>query len=127
MIPIRYLWASPTTAVGFGFAIAALVTGGRGRLHSGVYEVSGGVVAGFLQHCTLLPNGAAAMTLGHVVIGRDEACLDYTRQHERVHVRQVERWGPFFLPAYAIASLVAKLRGGDSYRDNVFEREAYGA
>ena len=124
--PLRYLWAFPTTTVGLLFAIVALATGGRGRVHSGVYEVSGGIVRPFLQHCTPLPYGAAAMTLGHVVLGQDDECLDRTRRHERVHVRQAERWGPFFLPAYAIASLIAKLRGGHAYHDNPFEREAYG-
>jgi hypothetical protein len=32
------------------------------------------------------------MTLGHVVIARDQDLLDLTRAHERVHVRQCERW-----------------------------------
>ena len=66
------------------------------------------------------------MTLGHVVLGRDRASLERSRGHERVHVRQCERWGPLFLPAYGMASLIVKLRGGDAYRDNPFEREAYG-
>jgi len=66
------------------------------------------------------------MTLGHVVLGRDELLLDLTRDHERVHVRQCERWGPLFIPAYLLASLWVKLRGGRPYEDNPFEREAYG-
>ncbi len=45
--------------------------------------------------------------------------------HERIHVRQVERWGPLFLPAYVLASVVAQARGLDAYRDNPFEREAF--
>jgi hypothetical protein len=65
------------------------------------------------------------MTLGHVVLGQDLFLLDATRAHERVHVRQAERWGPLFLPAYVIASVAALLRGGNPYRDNAFEREAY--
>jgi hypothetical protein len=65
------------------------------------------------------------MTLGHVVIGRNEACLDRSRAHERVHVRQCERWGPLFIPAYALASGVVLLRGGRPYLDNPFEREAF--
>ena len=93
----------------------------------GVLEVHGGFVEFFLRHCTVLPGGASAMTLGHVVLGRDEMALELTRPHERVHVRQCERWGIFFLPAYGIASLIALARGGSMYRDNVFEREAYEA
>ena len=123
--PVLYLWALPTTAVGLLITLIALARGGRARRHSGVLEVHGGFATWFLTHMTLLPNGAAAITFGHVVLGRDQHCLDRTRAHERVHVRQAERWGPFFLPAYAIASVIATLRGGDPYRDNAFEREAY--
>ena len=65
------------------------------------------------------------MTLGHVVIARDATSHDKTRAHERIHVRQCERWGPFFIPAYLLTSLVLKLRGKDAYHDNPFEREAF--
>ena len=40
-------------------------------------------------------------------------------------MRQYERWGPFFLPAYLLSSLVALLLGRDPYLDNRFEREAF--
>ena len=119
-----YAWALPTTSVGLLFVPAALV-GGKMRWVDGVLELQGGVVRFFLENCTLLPGGASAMTLGHVVLGRDQAALDRTRSHERVHVRQVERWGPLFLPAYVIASIVAAVQGHDAYRDNLFEREAF--
>ncbi len=91
----------------------------------GVLEVAGGFGSWFLQHCTLLKGGASAMTLGHIVVARDMAAHERTRTHERVHVRQAERWGPLFLPAYGIASLVAWAKGKNAYRDNCFEREAY--
>jgi hypothetical protein len=68
----------------------------------------------------------AAITLGHVILAVDQATLDQWRDHERVHVAQAERWGPLFPFAYAIASVVARAKGGDGYRDNVFEREARG-
>ena len=123
---LRYLWAAPTTAIGLLFVPLALLSGGRAQVVDGVLEVYGGTCHFFLRRCTLLRGGASALTLGHVVLGRDRSCLDVTRRHERVHVRQAERWGPLFVPAYVIASLVAWLRGGSPYRDNVFEREAYG-
>ena len=97
------------------------------RVVDGVLEVHGGLVTWILTHCTLLEGGASAMTLGHVVLGRDELLLDLTRDHERVHVRQCERWGPLFLPAYLLASAYVFVRGGRAYRDNPFEREAYDA
>ena len=124
---IVYVWAFPTTAVGLVFFHLAAITGGRHQVVDGALEVYGGAVNFFLRRCTLLKGGASAMTLGHVVLGRDAELLDLTRGHERVHVRQCERWGPLFLPAYGIASLVAFARGGNRYMDNAFEREAYAA
>jgi hypothetical protein len=123
-----YLWALPTTAVGLLFLPLVLVSRkGGGKVVDGVLELHGGPVDFFLRKCTLLKGGASAMTLGHVVLGRTEDLLDLTRSHERVHVRQCERWGPLFIPAYLIASLLVLLRGGRPYEDNPFEREAYGA
>ncbi len=66
----------------------------------------------------------SAMTLGHVIIGLDERALDLCREHEQAHVRQVERWGALFIPAYLAASLLAWRRGGHYYLDNWFERDA---
>ncbi len=124
---IRYLWAAPTTALGIVIAAAALLTSGTVYLLNGVIEAHGGFAAFFLKHITGLglKGGAAALTLGHVVIGRDRGALDRTRAHERVHVKQCESWGPFFVPAYLTASAIAWLRGGDAYFDNRFEREAF--
>jgi hypothetical protein len=125
--PLVYLWAAPTTAVGVPLVIAALLTGARARWVDGVLEVHGGLVSIFLRRVVgiSLSGGASAMTLGHIVIGRDAQALERTRSHERVHVRQCERWGPLFIPAYLAASLYLWLRGADAYRDNPFEREAY--
>ena len=128
-----YAWAFPNTAVGLlAMTLAALCSERVGsrtrqRVVDGVLEVHGGLVTWLLTHCTLLEGGASAMTLGHVVLGRDELLLDLTRDHERVHVRQCERWGPLFLPAYLLASAYIYVRGGRAYRDNPFEREAYDA
>ena len=119
-----YLWALPTTAVGMLF-LPSVLFGSRVQMVDGVIEIYGGATEWFLRSCTLLKGGASAMTLGHVVLGRDRDTLDLTREHERVHVRQCERWGPLFLPAYGIASLAAWMRGGSAYRDNAFEKEAF--
>lgn len=123
--PLAYLWASPTTALGLLAVALSLASGGRLRCVRGVFEVHGGFATWYLTRVVPLPGGASAMTLGHVVIGRDRASLRRTRDHERVHVRQCERWGPFFIPAYLLASALVALRGGDAYRDNPFEREAF--
>lgn len=91
----------------------------------GVLEASGGIVGVLLRYCTILPGGASAMTLGHVVLGVNRAALKRSRRHERIHVRQCERWGPLFLPAYLLASLWVLLCGRRPYLDNPFEREAF--
>ena len=120
------MWVLPTTTVGLVVGIACLPTGARWRRHSGVIEIHGGGVRWLLEHATLLQGGATAMTLGEVVLGVSEAGLEVTRSHERVHVRQARRWGPFFLPAYVGGSVVALVRGRHFYRGNAFEMEAYG-
>lgn len=123
--PLVYLWASLTTCLGLLFLPPTLLTGGSVKIHTGVLEIEGGFARWFLTHCTFLRGGASAMTLGHVVLGRDRQLLEATRRHERIHVRQCERWGPLFLPAYAMASLIALLNGHNPYLGNAFEREAY--
>ena len=124
LLPLRYLWAFPVTLLGLLFVPLALVTGGRVRAERGALEVYGGFARFFLRRCLVI--NASAMCIGHVVIGQDRACLDHTRDHEHVHVRQCERWGVFIIPAYALSSFLAWRRGGHFYFDNRFEREAYG-
>ena len=124
--PLVYLWAFPGSAVGLMATSLALVSGGRARVVEGVLEVHGGLVTRILQRGNRWMAGPiSAMTLGHVVIGCDEAVLHRTRRHERVHVRQYERWGPFFIPAYLACSIWLGLRGYNAYLDNPFEVEAY--
>jgi hypothetical protein len=109
-----------------GLAIGAvgLCTGGRARIRSHVIEFYGGAVKWFVTH---LPHGqfTLAFTLGHTILGQTDASLDIARNHEMVHVRQFERWGPLMGPAYLLYSLVLWLRGRQAYRDNPFEREGY--
>jgi hypothetical protein len=120
---LAYAWAAPATVLGLLLALLAL-RGGRVAIRDGVLEAHGPLVRWALTHLTIVRGGVAAITFGHVVLGRDSDALEWSRTHERVHVAQYERWGPFFLPAYVAASLWAFLRGGDFYLDNVFERAA---
>jgi hypothetical protein len=121
---VRYAWAAPTTALGLVLVVAGLHRA-QLRIVDGVLEAHGPALAWLLTHLTLLKGGAAALTLGHVVIACDDRSLESTRAHERVHVQQCERWGPFFVPAYLAASLSAFLRGRHFYFDNRFEVEAF--
>jgi hypothetical protein len=118
------LWAAPVTAPALLLVLLARIGGSRSRLHTGVVEAWGGALPWLLTH-VYPPLPIAAITLGHVVLARHEADLEQTRAHERVHVRQYERWGGFFPLLYLGASLAALVGGGDAYRDNRFEREAF--
>ncbi|MDQ4142894.1 MAG: hypothetical protein M3198_03975 [Actinomycetota bacterium] len=105
---------------------------------SSVWSLAGLALAPFFRRVSicrgvLLCEGAAwprrlgwryrAITLGHVVLAVDDLDLA-TLDHELAHVRQYERWGPLFVPAYLVASARARLGGGDAYRDNLFEVQA---
>jgi hypothetical protein len=116
------LWASPWTAVGCLVGLLALCTGCKVRWRCGVIEFYGGAINWILAR---LPVGPIAMTLGHTILGRTDAGLDLARSHELVHVRQYERWGLLFVPAYLLSSLAAWIAGKHFYRDNGFEREAF--
>ncbi|WP_146391564.1 hypothetical protein [Allorhodopirellula solitaria] len=116
---LGYLWAAPNTLLGIAIG---LLLGGRFQRVDGVLEVHGRHVARVLARM-IVP--AAALTMGHVVFGRDLEALARTRNHERVHVHQYAIWGPFFLPTYLGVSLWLYARGRDGYRDNPFEIQAY--
>ena len=98
---------------------------GRCSIVHGVLEAHGPILRWGLRHLTLVAGGVSAITFGHVVLGADAIALEHTREHERVHVRQYERWGPLFIPAYLLASVWALVRGRDPYLDNHFEVEAF--
>lgn len=123
--PLLYLWALPGTLVGLLLIPLALFTGGGVQLVDGILEGYGGWLAKLLDRPFWVCGPISAVTFGHVVLGYDRPTLKRTRRHERVHVHQYERWGPFFIPAYLLASLWIRLRGGDAYLDNPFEVEAY--
>lgn len=105
---------------------------------AGLWSLPGLVLAPFFSHRrvhdgVLLCDTAAwpgrlgwkyrAITFGHVVLCVDQPDDDLLA-HELAHVRQYERWGPLFIPAYLVAALFSLLRGGHPHRDNVFERAA---
>lgn len=121
---LAILWAAPYSLLGLTVGLSGLATGGRVRRRNGVLEFSGGVTRWVVAH---LPTGPTtlAITLGHVILGQSEASLDVSHEHELVHVRQYQRWGPLLGPAYLLCALVLWIRGGHPYLDNPFERQAY--
>jgi hypothetical protein len=120
---LRILWASPWSLLGLAAGAAFMLLGGSCRR------------TGMTLDFTLRRDprqGLAwlrrwpfrAVTLGHVLLALTSAELEVFRPHELVHVRQYERWGPAFLPAYLLASAWVWLKGGQAYWDNPFEIEA---
>lgn len=120
----RYLWALPYSLLGLAFGLAALLFGATARRQRGALEFAGGALGRTLAR--LPPSVSfAAITFGHVILGTDHGTLAQMRDHEQVHVRQYERWGPLYVPAYLLSSFIELLRGRRPYLDNYFEREAY--
>lgn len=122
-----YLWPLPVTLFGMLVALIARSSGGALERVDGVLESAGGWPASVLRRGFPFSGAVAAITLGHVVIGVSLGALTATRAHERAHVGQFERWGVLLLVLYPLAGLFAWLRGGNPYRDNLFEREARAA
>lgn len=113
--PLAYLWAAPWTIV--GLALAAFFS--RRRVVAGVLVCEGA------EWPRRLGWRYSAITFGHVILCVVDASPELL-EHEMVHVRQYERWGPLFIPAYAVAALWARLRGGSAYLNNTFEVAARG-
>ena len=121
---VLYAWAAPASAVGLIVTLALLACGASIAVVDGVVEVAGGTrVARWLGRHPRLA-GFKAITLGHVVIGVSRPDLARCRAHERVHVRQYERWGLLFFALYLASSGWQLLCGRNPYRENHFERQA---
>jgi hypothetical protein len=118
-----YVWAGPNTLLGLAAGLAMLMFGAAASRIQGAIEFSGGAI-GLLFASRLQPFRFQAVTFGHVILGTSAAALAGARQHEHVHVRQYERWGPFFLPAYLASSAWQLVTGRHVYHDNYFERQA---
>jgi len=121
---LRYLWASPASAVGVLLSLFAFAAGATCVVRDGALEVAGvrmNAAAGRLPHGLRF----GAITFGHVIIGASHAALAELRSHEHVHVRQYERWGVLFFPLYLGSSLWQIVCGRHPYWHNHFERQAY--
>lgn len=122
-----YLWVLPVTLFGLLLALIARISGGGLHRVDGVLEAAGGWPAWLLRRGFPFSGPVAAITLGHVVVGVSSGALTATRNHERAHVKQFERWGIMLLVLYPLAGLRAWVGGGDPYCDNLFERQARAA
>lgn len=119
----KLLWAAPCSAVGMAFAAFILLAGGKAKWSSGALEVT------YRDHpasCGKLARKLPfrGIVFGHVILAVTRAELQTIGAHERVHVRQYERWGPLFFVAYAASSLWQLLKARDPYWYNHFEIQA---
>lgn len=126
LLSARLVWAAPLSGLGLLAGLGALACGGTVSRCGRTLE--------FALHRGACPAASAwrwlpfaAVTLGHVIVGVGTAELALLRRHEQAHVAQAERWGVFFLPAYALASLWSGLRGRGFYDGNCFEVQARAA
>jgi len=121
-----YIWPLPITLLGLILAGMVKATGGDCNRHGNALEASNGAASRLLWLINPWGN-IEAITLGHIILARDCATAARLRSHEHTHVRQYERWGVIFPFAYLASSAMAVIKGGDAYRDNVFERAAFAA
>jgi len=117
-------WALPWTLFGLAIGVLGLATGGGVQRKGRTLEFWGGFVTWYLRVFPLVA-GAAAVTFGHTILGRSLADLQFSREHELVHVRQYERWGALFVPAYLFHWVRLWVSGRDPYLGNPFERQAF--
>jgi hypothetical protein len=108
--------ALPYTLLGIGLARLA---GAQTRSIATITLAYGGRLPRWLA---LHPLGHMdAVTIGNVVLARDNQVLRRTLTHELAHVRQFHTWGLLFPFAYSAASVWSLLRGRGLYWGNVFE------
>ncbi len=109
------------TLFGLILALIAYWLGASVKRRFGVLEVAGNARTPLLRS---ISSRFEAITIGHVILGRNHGTLTRYRCHEHVHVRQYERWGLLFPVLYVLASFRALFTGKRFYWDNVFEVEA---
>jgi len=121
---LKYCWVLPVACLGMILILLVLLSGGTVSFAAGALETQGGILPVLLSS-RRFRFSIDAVTLGHVILGRSRKSLVRCRNHEHVHIRQYERWGPLFPPLYLLSSAAALIRGLDPYRNNRFEREAF--
>jgi len=96
---IAFIWVLPITLLGFGVAMIIRLSGGQIIKHGSAWEATDGKASQMLWLFNPWIN-IDAITIGHIIIARDEEVAKRLRAHEHAHVRQYERWGVLFPFAY---------------------------
>ena len=91
---IAYLWVAPVTLFGLVLALIAYGLGASVKRRFGVLEVAGNTRTPILRS---ISSRFEAITLGHVILGRNHGTLTRYRSHEHVHVLSTSAGGCCFL------------------------------
>jgi hypothetical protein len=108
------LWSAPLTVVGLAVALAS---GARPQWDADRRCLVATGVGG-PSSAALRLVGAGANTIGQVVLCRSDSPSRALLDHEAVHVRQAERFGPLLVPLYLWCNAIY------GYRDNPLEYAA---
>jgi hypothetical protein len=99
MHPLGFVWTLPNTVLG---VVAGALTFQLPRVVEGALVFDRGA-----RGLTALMRAMnrTAMTIGYVIVSSDPVAGTLLR-HEQHHIRQYERWGPFFIPVYLLLAIL---------------------
>lgn len=117
MRALRMLWTLPNTLIGLVLGFLSFAWPRWDERGALVFESE----QGFRKLHS--KRGYAAITFGNAIITNPNPGVRLMR-HELAHVRQYEKWGPFYVLVYGFYWLKLSLEGKDGYWDNPFEQEA---
>ena len=120
---LLYLWPLPNTLIGLSVGSLPFLGKRVFTVRRGTIVIYGPAMKRLLARAPI-PGGAIAITLGHVILAESGASFESSFEHEWIHVKQYQWWGPFFIPAYLLNSLWHWFCGEEIYVDNDFERQA---
>jgi hypothetical protein len=96
--PLGFVWTLPNTLLGL---VAGALTFQRPRVVQGALVFDRGPRG---LTAVMRAFDRAAMTVGYVIVS--SAPVEGTLlRHEQHHIRQYERWGPFFIPVYLLLAI----------------------
>ncbi len=96
--PLGFVWTLPNTLLGL---LAGALTFQRPRVVEGALVFDRGP-----RGLTAMMRAfdRAAMTVGYVIVS-SEPVEGTLLRHEEEHIRQYDRWGPFFIPVYLLLAI----------------------
>ena len=109
--PLGFVWTLPNTLLGL---VAGALTFQRPRAVDGALVFDRGPRG---LTAVMRAFDRAAMTVGYVIVS-SEPVEGTLLRHEKHHIVQYRRWGPFFIPVYLLLAV------GYGYRKHPMELSA---